>query len=121
MRNAFLVGLSLVVSALFAAGQILVKRAVGFAEPGSSLAALVVACLARWEFWAGGCATAAGAVIWMRVLSLANISAVYPLIGMTFVFVMVGGVWLLGERVTTGGVVGALLVIAGVATIAWRG
>ena len=54
MRTSLVVVLSVVVSALFAVGQLMVKRAVGFAAPGDGLVTLVLVCLKRWEFWAGG-------------------------------------------------------------------
>ena len=121
MKAGPVVLLSIVVSALFATGQLLVKRAVGYADPGDGLVTLVLVCLQRWEFWVGGLATAAGATLWLRVLAWANLSFAYPLIGLTFVFVMLGGVWLLGERVSVGGIAGAALVVAGVVLIALRG
>jgi drug/metabolite transporter (DMT)-like permease len=112
--------LSIVVSAFLAAGQLLVKRAVSFSIPGDSLVVLVLTCLKRWEFWAGGSATAVGSTLWLKVLSWADLSFAYPLIGLTFVFVMFGSAMILGERITVTGALGAGLVVAGVVVMALK-
>lgn len=119
-RAVAVVFLSVIVSAFLATGQLLVKRAVSFSMPGDGLAVLVLTCLKRWEFWVGGTATAIGATLWLKVLSWADLSFAYPLIGMTFVFVMLGGALILRERVTVAGALGAGLVIAGVVIMALK-
>ena len=58
------------------------------------------------------------AVVWFSALSKANLSVAYPvLVGLTFVLVTVGSVAFLQEGLTWVGVMGMVLILAGVALV----
>jgi multidrug transporter EmrE-like cation transporter len=59
------------------------------------------------------------AVVWFRVLSLAEVSSSYPvLIGLTFTLVTIGAILLFKESVSTLKVAGILVILAGIVLIA---
>lgn len=62
----------------------------------------------------------AATVIYLRVLSEADLSQVYPFVALSYVFTMAAGVVWLGEAVHLTRLAGAALILGGVALIAWR-
>jgi undecaprenyl phosphate-alpha-L-ara4N flippase subunit ArnE len=56
---------------------------------------------------------AAGTIIWIYALANEKLVNVYAFTALTFVLVYIGGVGLLGERLHYAGMVGVLLVLAG--------
>ena len=56
---------------------------------------------------------AVGTIIWIYALATEKLVNVYAFTALTFVLVYIGGVGLLGERLHYAGMVGILLVLAG--------
>lgn len=56
---------------------------------------------------------AAGTVIWIYMLSTEKLVNVYAFTALTFVLVYLGGVFLIGERLSSSGIVGIALILAG--------
>jgi drug/metabolite transporter (DMT)-like permease len=54
-----------------------------------------------------------GTALWIYVLAREKLVNVYAFTALSFVLVYVGGVLLLGERIALGGMIGILLVLAG--------
>jgi multidrug transporter EmrE-like cation transporter len=63
-------------------------------------------------------ATLLAGISWMLTMSRFEISYAYPWIGLNFVLVLLFGVLLFGESISTNKVIGTLLVIAGILVIA---
>lgn len=58
-----------------------------------------------------------GAVLWLLCLSRIPLVMAYPLVSLAIVGVILSSVFLLGESVSVTGIVGSMLVVAGVALI----
>lgn len=54
-----------------------------------------------------------GTLIWIYVLSYEKLVSVYAFTALTFVLVYLGGTVLIGEKITLAGVLGVLLILAG--------
>lgn len=59
-----------------------------------------------------------GAVLWMAVLSRERLSYAYPFLGFSYILIMLGGIFFLGEKWTVYGVIGTVLVAVGVVMVA---
>jgi len=59
-----------------------------------------------------------GAVMWLFVLAKLDLSAAYPFVGLGFIATMLLSILVLGEDVSTGRIVGTLLIVAGCALVA---
>jgi drug/metabolite transporter (DMT)-like permease len=66
---------------------------------------------------AGLAAYGIGAVLWLLCLSRIPLVMAYPLVSLAIVGVVISSVFLLGETVTATGIIGSLLVVAGVMLI----
>ena len=101
--------------ALSAAAQLLMK--IGMSGIGSSAltgAPSLIAAIGNPYVAGGFAAYGIGAILWLQVLSRADLSMAYPLVSIGFVLVA-GLSWLvLGEPLSIGRVVGTVLIIAGV-------
>lgn len=60
---------------------------------------------------------ALGTVLWIIALSRLPLKVVYPFVALTLVLVYLGAALLLGERVTARGLLGTVVVLAGLALI----
>jgi undecaprenyl phosphate-alpha-L-ara4N flippase subunit ArnE len=60
-----------------------------------------------------------GSAVWIFCMSRAPLSVVYPFTALTFVLVMLSAYTFLGERPGTAEMVGAGLILCGIASIAW--
>lgn len=58
------------------------------------------------------------ALVWLFVLARAPLSLAYPFVGLGFILTMASGAWILGESVSTGRIVGTLLIAAGCVLVA---
>jgi multidrug transporter EmrE-like cation transporter len=56
----------------------------------------------------------AGAVIWLFALAKLDLSYAVPLSGLTYILVLIAGVWLFKEPVSTAKLLGTALVAAGI-------
>ena len=62
---------------------------------------------------------ALGSGVWIYCMSRAPLSVVYPFTALTFVMVTLSAYVFLGERPSTADVVGAVLIVSGIGSIAW--
>ena len=51
--------------------------------------------------------------MWLWILTKVDLSVAYPFVGVSFLVTMAFGIWLLDEDVTTGRVVGTVLIVVG--------
>jgi len=58
-----------------------------------------------------------GTLLWVYALSKAALTVVYPFTALTFVFVYVSGIWLLGEPTSLRALAGVGLILAGLSLI----
>lgn len=94
-------------------------QAGGLSIQGDGIPGLVLRLARQWTFVLGLVAYALAALVWFRVLSVAEVSTSYPiLVGLTFVMVTVGAVLLFKESVNLLKVVGIATVLVGVILIA---
>ena len=78
----------------------------------------VIALASEPTFVAGVIAYGLAAIVWFQVLSNAEVTSAYPmLVGLTFLLVSIGGVFLLGETMPAGKVVGLSVILAGIAIV----
>ena len=114
--------LTLVVTALWAGGQTLMKRAVNGVPRGAGIIALVGAVLADGAFWAGIVVTGLGTILWLIVLSRADLSYATPFASVaTATLILLSSVVVLHEPVGALRILGTLIVAAGVLILATSG
>ncbi len=104
-------GLLLAAAICAAAGQVLFK--LGATSRTSLLAFL------NPQIIGGGGLYFLGAVLWVWALSKLPLSVAYPFTVLTFVFVYLASIVLLGERPSPTAFLGVGLVLAGLAVILW--
>ncbi|HVP37712.1 MAG TPA: hypothetical protein VMS93_00865 [Candidatus Saccharimonadales bacterium] len=116
--------LLLVVSALLTACANLMMRhgllqAGGLQIQGGGVLGVVARLAREWTFVVGVLAYALAAVVWFRVLSIAEVSTSYPiLVGLTFTLVTVGAVLWFRESASLLKVAGIAVILAGILLIA---
>jgi multidrug transporter EmrE-like cation transporter len=94
-------------------------RCGGFVLRDGGVAGLVVRLLGQPFFLLGFLCYGMAALVWFKVLSIAEVSSSYPmLVGLTFVLVTVGAILLFNESVSVLKVTGILVVLAGIILIA---
>jgi undecaprenyl phosphate-alpha-L-ara4N flippase subunit ArnE len=103
--------LLLVAAICAAAGQILFKLG---AANRTSLIDFV-----NPQIIGGGAFYFIGTLLWVAALSKTPLSMAYPFTALTFVFVYLASIALLGERSTLNGFVGVGMVLAGLAVMLW--
>lgn len=103
-------------------GQLVLKWQMGGAGPlpDGHLTKLVFLLRQFLNPWVvSGLASAfVASLAWMAAMTRFDLNYAYPFMSLAFVIVMVLGVLFLGEIVTTGKVVGTLMVVLGLAMIA---
>ena len=114
-------GLLLVVlSALFTVSANLLMRGGVLRAGGFSLSlASALSLCSQPLFLAGFILYGVAALIWFRVLSVANLSTSYPLlVSLTFILVTLGAVFFFKEPVSTQKLVGIAVIVAGIVLVA---
>ncbi len=71
----------------------------------------------NWPIAMGLASYGLGTVLWIVTLSRLPLKVVYPFVALTMVMVYLGAALLLGERVTARGILGTIVVLAGLALI----
>jgi multidrug transporter EmrE-like cation transporter len=105
---------------LNAAAQIFLRWAARGAADGvgrTDLAAALDLAL-RPGLWAGLICYGVSLLVWLYVLSRAEVSFAYPFLGLGFVFVALASVLWLGETLPPARLAGTALIIAGVLVLA---
>ena len=115
MNNpAFVLPMALMVTALGAVGQTLMKKAINLIPAGATwIEAIGVAARSGW-LWLGVAITGLGTISWFVVLTRAELSYATPLAGIGIVLVMVSSAVILGEPLGAMRVMGTLVIAAGV-------
>ena len=67
----------------------------------------------NWQILSGVVFYLTGAAVWVYVLSMEKLTDTYAFTALTFVIVYVGGVFILGEKLSPWTVMGVLLVLLG--------
>lgn len=62
----------------------------------------------------------AAAIVWLRVLSVLDLSQAYPFVALSYAVTMAAGIFWLGEQVHATRVLGAGIILLGVVLISWR-
>lgn len=94
-------------------------QAAGLRIHGDGIPGLVLRLAKQWTFVLGLVAYALAALVWFRVLSIAEVSTSYPiLVGLTFVMVSVGAVLWFRESVSFLKVGGIVVILAGIVLVA---
>lgn len=117
-RLSIVLPLVLLVSALGALGQTLLKLAINRLPPGTSVAHAIPILLQSGTFWAGGLITTAGSVTWLYVLSRAHISYAMPFLGLGMVMTAATSVLILNEPIVPARIFGTVVVAVGLAFVA---
>ncbi len=99
---------------LTAAGQILVKLGATGVEYGAGPRAFFRS-LWRWPLLAGAVAVLAAPVFYFVALARVPLSLAYPFTGFTYVLVLLGSAWILGERLRLEHAAGVALIFLGIA------
>ncbi|MCX6844875.1 MAG: hypothetical protein NTX53_21650 [candidate division WOR-3 bacterium] len=87
----------------------------GLGIQGDGLPGLVLRLARQWTFVLGLLAYALAALVWFRVLSVAEVSTGYPiLVGLTFVMVSVGAVLWFRESISFLKVAGVAVILVGI-------
>ena len=116
--------LLVLVSALLTACANLMMRhglvqAGGLRMQGDGVLGLVLQLAKQWTFVLGLVAYALAAIVWFRVLSIAQDSTSYTiLVGLTFIMVSVGAVLWFRESIGFLKVVGIAVILAGIVLVA---
>jgi multidrug transporter EmrE-like cation transporter len=91
----------------------------GLSIQGDGLPGLMLRLARQWTFVLGLTAYALAALVWFRVLSVAQVSTSYPiLVGLTFVMVSVGAVLWFRESINFLKAVGVAVILAGIVLVA---
>ena len=106
-------------AACMAAANVLMKtgiaRAGGFAPKISALFSL----LQQPSFVGGFLLSGIAALMWFRILSTQKLSTCYPLfVSLTYSLITLGAFYLLHEKISTQKLVGLVIIIVGITTVA---
>lgn len=120
MNRPGLIALILASVAINAAAQLLLRWAAkeGLVPAGGWSAAAFRDLLLRPGIIGGLACYALSVVIWVTVLSRAEVSFAYPFLGLGFVFVTFASAFLLGETLNAQRFAGTALIALGVAVLA---
>jgi drug/metabolite transporter (DMT)-like permease len=119
LKSLLLILLSVGLSAI---AQIAMKSGVAgsaSAEPAGVLDSYV-AMLTAPKVWIGLGCYGLGALVWLRVLSMMDVSQAYPFVAVGFVLTMALGFFVLGETPHMTRMLGAAFILAGVWLIGLR-
>jgi uncharacterized membrane protein len=110
---------ALIVAAGIACGQILLKLAAqALPRPGNLTLSSILEIFLNPYLIAACLVVGLTTLIWMWVLSMAELSKVYPLVALTFVFVPLASIFFFKEESSIALWAGSFLIIAGVYIIA---
>ncbi len=104
--------------AMSAAAQLMLKLGVSTAQADAGVAARGTAFMFSPWVMGGLGLYGLGAIVWLFVLQRVPLSAAYPFVGIGFIFTMLIGVFVLGEGISPGRILGTLLIAAGCVCVA---
>lgn len=104
---------------LAAAGQILIKWGLnGMADPDLTALGFLTAALTSVRVMTGLAAYGVSVILWLLALRTTPLTLLYPLVSLSYVLVAAGSVWLLGESMPPGRMVGIAVIMLGVVLVA---
>ena len=122
MNDLRIFGIIVASVALNTTGQLLLKRGMNRVGPSRISASAMARTLLRAALTPsvvlGFSCYAVSAVLWLYVLSVADLSWAYPLLSMAYVLVALSAAVFLGERLTPARIAGTLAIVAGVVLVA---
>ena len=98
---------------IMATGQILFKKSSIFIETHQELPILLKYLYNSW-FYGGIFAFGIATIVWIKVLSLAKLSAVYPMQSIAYILVALLAYYIFGERMSIINAMGIIIIIVGV-------
>lgn len=101
-------------------GQLILKMRANAARQGVDGAHYVLAMIGDPLVWSGGAAAGAAALLWILAIRTLDLSLAYPFVAGTFVLVPLASHLFLGEPLTWNKMVGATVIVAGVAISAMK-
>ncbi|MBW1616389.1 MAG: EamA family transporter [Deltaproteobacteria bacterium] len=101
------------VSALLAAANLLLKTAVIHFKTGVQLSS-ALQFISDYKFWTSILFTGMAMILWLYVLSYEQISTVYPLISISYVFMTFASYYLYDEKITSNKIIGMGLICFGI-------
>jgi undecaprenyl phosphate-alpha-L-ara4N flippase subunit ArnE len=113
-----LIALSVTQSLLLCAGQVFLKLALAKVGSFRPLRAFVCSLLANLNFLASGLSIAAASFLWMYMLKRYELSVVYPMVSISYVFGMLASIGVFHENVPVARWIGVFLIMTGVIFIA---
>jgi multidrug transporter EmrE-like cation transporter len=115
--------LVLISALLTACGNLMLRnglvRAGGLSTGNDGVVGLMFRLAKQWTFVLGFVGYAIAALIWFRILSIAEVSSSYPIqVGLTFAVVTVGAVLLFRESISLVKLAGIAVILAGIVLVA---
>jgi drug/metabolite transporter (DMT)-like permease len=116
--------LALILGTVLASAVAQLALKLGMSSPAIAAAgqsggkALILAVAASPLVWTGLMIYGAGVLAWLYVLSKVDLSLAYPFVGVSFIVVMLFGIFLLQEAVTPLRMVGTVLIALGCIMVA---
>lgn len=105
---------------LSAIAQLLMKFGMlGVRSSGATGNSLLIAAVINPYVFSGFAAYGIGAVLWLKVLSQADLSLAYPMVSLGFILVAMLSWVVLGEQLPLVRILGIALIVVGVALIGW--
>jgi multidrug transporter EmrE-like cation transporter len=111
--------LLLLTAACMAVANVLMKN--GIAQAGGFTASLsaLFSLLRQPAFVGGFLLTGLAALMWFRILATQKLSTCYPLfVSLTYTLITIGAFYFLHEKVSTQKLLGLLIIIVGITTVA---
>jgi len=105
--------LSLMQSAMLAAGQVFLKIAMKRAPKFTFTWPVIKDYLTNWPFLYCGICMGAATVLWLYILRRYDFSVAYPLVSFSYVFGMIASVLIFHEIVPTTRWIGLILIVSG--------
>ena len=110
--------LLLLTAVCMAVANILLKAGVAQSGGLGTMSALL-RLLTQPAFIAGFLLTAAGAVMWLRILATQKLSTCYPVfVSLTYCLITLGALYFLHEKVSLQKLFGLVIIVAGITTVA---
>ena len=111
--------LLLVTAACMAVANVLMKNGIAQAGGFAPSVAAVFSLLRQPAFVGGFLLTGVAALMWFRILATQKLSTCYPLfVSLTYTLITIGAFYFLHEKISTQKLLGLLIIIAGITTVA---
>lgn len=111
--------LLLLTAACMAVANVLMKTGIAQAGGFSPRISALLALLQQPAFTVGFLLTGLAALMWFRILSTQKLSTCYPLfISLTYSLITLGAFYFLHEKISTQKILGLVIIIVGITTVA---